>query len=261
MTDALFFVGSRRPAPFDRLARMVLTNVEAVRDAYTHHRHARWIVVDSNALMLLTKAVPAHDTWHRLLLLERASTARRELLHALFRVVVAPDDGVRLLTPEELAEVIADERADDLFIGGVVDADDQALVLYRGNLDRLVIPLSWFKSRPKGPRPDFAAFTVTDFGQTIHLGEYEAGADAILYEFDPEARRRMKEREIKEDKSFGGALRRLRLARGLARSDFAPLAAKTIARIERGESGEPHDETLTVIAKRLGVRPDKIKSY
>lgn len=32
-----------------------------------------------------------------------------------------------------------DARADDLFIGGVVDADDQAVVLYRGNFDRLVI--------------------------------------------------------------------------------------------------------------------------
>jgi hypothetical protein len=261
MIDALFLVGSRHPAPFDRLSRAALTTEESVRYAYTHHRHARWIVLDSNALHLLTRTVPAHDTWHRLLLLERASTARRELLHALFRVVVAPDDGVRLLPPEELVEVIADERAGDLFIGGVVDADDQALVLYKGTLDRLIIPLAWFKPRPKASRPSFAAFKVTDFGQTIELGEYETSADAILYEFDADARRRMKEREIMEDKSFGGALRRLRVARSLSRSDFEPLAAKTIARIERGEVAEPHDDTLTTIAKRLGVRADKIKSY
>jgi hypothetical protein len=143
----------------------------------------------------------------------------------------------------------------------VVDADDQAVVLYRGNFDRVIIPFAWFQPRPKGPRPDFAAFTVTDFGQTVQLGEYEAATDAILYDFDADARRRMKEREIEQDKSFGGALRRLRLSRGLSRSDFEPLASKTIARIERGEVEEPHGDTLATIAKRLRVRPDKIRSY
>ena len=117
------------------------------------------------------------------------------MLHALFRVVVAPDDGVRLLPPEELAEVIADARADDLFIGGVVDADDQALVLYRGNFDRLVIPFVWFKPRTRAPRPDFAAFSVTDFGQTVQLGEYEASADPATAV--PGHLRRLKELAVK----------------------------------------------------------------
>jgi transcriptional regulator with XRE-family HTH domain len=169
-------------------------------------------------------------------------------------------DLLDLVTFAELAEVMADERAEDLFIGGVVDADDKALVLYRGNLNPLVVPFQWFKPRPKA-RPDFAAFAITDYGQTVQLGEYEVAADAILYEFDADARRRIKEREIKQDSSFGGALRRLRLMRDLARSDFAPLAEKTIARIERGEVEEPHGETLSVIARRLGVKPDQIKSY
>jgi Helix-turn-helix len=238
----------------------VLVSVDAVQNAYAHHGRARWVVLDADALGLLADAVHVDDRWHRLLLLQRASTARRELLHALFRVVVAPDDGVRLLPPAELAGVMADGRAVDLFIGGVVDTDDKALVLYRGNLDRLVVPLDWFKPRPKA-RPDFDAFAVVDHGQTVQLGEYEAAGEAILYEFDADARRRMKERKIKQDSSFGGALRRLRLARGLARSEFAPLAEKTVARIERGEVEEPHGDTLAIIAKRLGVKADKIKSY
>lgn len=183
------------------------------------------------------------------------------MLHALFRVVVAPDDGVRLLPPEELVEAIADERADDLFIGGVVAVDDRALVLYRGNFDPLVVPFDWFASRPHARRPDFDSFAVTDFGQTLQFGDYEVSADALLYDFDANARRRMKQRELKQDASFGGALRRLRLARGLSRSDFAPLAAKTIARIERGEVAEPHGETLSTIAKRLRVRADEIKLH
>ncbi len=138
---------------------------------------------------------------------------------------------------------------------------DRALVLYRGNLERLVVPFSWFKTVPKGPRPDFSRSCVADFGQTIALGEYEAAVDAVLFEFDADARRRMKDREIAQDDSFGGALRRRRLELGLSRSDFAPLRAKTIARIERGEVAEPHGATMDVIAQRLGVSADEIGSY
>ncbi len=261
MTDPMFLLGKRPHGAFDQLLLDELKSAEAVRSAYAQHGRARWVVLDSNALELLVSAVQVHDRWHRLLLLERISMQRRELLYALFRVVVAPDDGVRLLEHDELAAVMADRRAEDLFIGGVVASDDKALVLYRGNLEKLVVPLKWFKPRPKAPSPDFTRFVVTDAGQTIQLGEYEAGADAILYEFDADARRRMKEREIKQDGSFGGSLRRLRLAKGVRRADFVPLSAKTIARIERGEVEEPHGDTLAQIAKRLGVGPDEIKSY
>ena len=259
MSEPLFVLGNVRSTPFERLGER-LANVEGVRDAYGRHPRARWIIVDADSLRLFANTVHASDRWHRLLLLQRASTARRELLHTLFRVVVAPDDGIRLLPSEELADVIRDEHAADLFIGGVVDADDKVLLLYRGNLDRLVVPLTWFRSKGKR-RPDFAAFAVVDRGQTVKLGDYEAATDAILYELDPEARKRMKVREIAHDASFGGALRRLRLARGLGRDDFTPLNAKTIARIERGEVEEPHGETLTVLAKRLKVRPQQIKSF
>jgi hypothetical protein len=62
--------------------------------------------------------------------------------------------------------------------------------------------------------------SVVDGGQTVRLGEFEAAADAILYAFDAEARRRAKQRSIEKDASFGGALRRLRLQRGLRREDF-----------------------------------------
>ena len=36
----------------------------------------------------------------------------------------------------------------------------------------------------------------------------------------------MKERMVAQDMSFGGALKRLRVQKGLKRSDFAPLPAK-----------------------------------
>ena len=69
-----------------------------------------------------------------------------------------------------------------------------------------------------------------------------------------------KERQESE-KSFGASLRRLRIQKRLSRSDFAPLAAKTIARIERNEIGKPHGKSLNTIAQRLGVAVDQIETY
>ena len=57
------------------------------------------------------------------------------------------------------------------------------------------------------------------------------------------------------------SLRRLRLMRGLSRDDFPGVAAKTIARIERGEVERPREETLHRIAQRLGVAPADITTY
>jgi hypothetical protein len=95
---------------------------------------------------------------------------------------------------DELAKVMADKRAQDLFIGGVVDFKEEIIHLYRGDLSKLIIPLCWFESRPKAI-PDFKAFMVTDFGQTVQFGNYEVSSDAILYEFDTNAQQRMKIRE------------------------------------------------------------------
>jgi len=90
----------------------------------------------------------------------------------------------------------------------------------------LVVPLTWFRVRPDGPRPDLSDLAVTDFGQTIRLGEYEAATDAILYEFDDDSRWWAKKRQLATDRSLGGALRRLRLQKGLRQSDFPSLTAK-----------------------------------
>ena len=57
------------------------------------------------------------------------------------------------------------------------------------------------------------------------------------------------------------SLFRLRQQRRLKRTDFAPLTAKTIARIERNEVAKPHGTTLNAIAKRLRIAPDEIADY
>ena len=84
-----------------------------------------------------------------------------------------------------------------------------------------------------------------------------ASSDAILYEIDEEYRRKLNKDRQSSEKSFGASLRRLRIQRRLRRSDFAPLAEKSIARIERNEVGKPHGQSLKIIAQRLGVAVDQ----
>jgi hypothetical protein len=108
--------------------------------------------------------------------------------------------------------VVAGERAEELLSAASSIPTPRRSSSTGGISIASLFRIQWFKLRPKTPRPDFTAFAVTDFGQTIQLGEYEAAADAILYEFDEEARR-MKEWEVEQDTTFGGALRRLRLQR------------------------------------------------
>jgi transcriptional regulator with XRE-family HTH domain len=63
----------------------------------------------------------------------------------------------------------------------------------------------------------------------------------------------MRAREIDQDESLGGSVRRLRLARGLARADFPGVDAKTVARIERGEVEHPQQQTLNILAGVFNV--------
>jgi hypothetical protein len=179
----------------------------------------------------------------------------------MFRFVVSADEGIRVLPIDELADVLGAANREDLFIGVAAAPADGALVLYRGNLEPMIVPLTWFRTRPGGPKPGTADLAVTDSGQTVRLGEYEAATDAILYEFDAAYRRRAKKHEVERDDSFGGALRRLRLQKGLRRSDFDGITAKEIARIERGEVRKPHPRTVALLAKRLGVPARSIRTY
>ena len=182
-------------------------------------------------------------------------------LEDLFDAVAWGTASFRLLPHEELADVLASQNRHELFIGGFVDTETESLVLYRGDFERLVVPLSIFKAFGNGPEPNPSALSLLDCGQTICLGDYQAASDAILYEVDSDYRRRVNARRREQDKSFGACLRRLRVLKGLRQSDFGTIPARTIARIERGETGKPHRATLRKIAKRLGVVTEEIASY
>ena len=126
----------------------------------------------------------------------------------------------------------------------------------------LTVPFSAFEKSGDGTRPDFNELSVIDCGQTVQLGDYEAAVDAILYEYDPEYRRRITKQRLREDQSFGASLRRLRKQRGLRREDFEPdLSAKTLARIEQGKVKRIHNKTFNALAKRLSVEPEDIETF
>lgn len=196
----------------------------------------------------------------RLFVWEKLAPERKEFLQTLFRTVVSVGSELQLLAPDELAAVLSSGQRGDLIVGGTVNRTEQVLVLYRGSFDRMSVPFQWFQ-RSSDVEPDFNDFGVTDHGQTVRLGQFEASADAILYAFDSSYRSRMKQRQLELDDTLGGSVRRLRQLKGLKRTDFAPLSGKEVARIERGEVKKPHRKTLETIAKRAGVSPDDISTF
>lgn len=104
---------------------------------------------------------------------------------------MATETATALLPIEELLEVLHSPRRRCLVIGGkVMPGQTTAIRLYRGDLEPVMVPLAWFVSRPGGPQADPTRLSVTDYGQTVCLGEYEASAEAILLEFGGEKRAR-----------------------------------------------------------------------
>lgn len=209
------------------------------------------------ALMETRRAEP----WGSLLTIEQPRPESIPSLTGLFGRVIGAIGGYQWLPRKELFAVLSGEEATDRFIGGAADSTSQTLTLVRGDLSQLVIPFAFFSPSGDGEEADFSKPSFADYGYTVALGEYEASADGILYEFDAAYRRKLKKARIESDQSFGASLRRLRLQRGLKRSDFAPVASKTIARIERSEVDKPRGDTLETIARQLGVSSEQIESY
>jgi len=249
----------------DGFPARALRSSDEVREAFAATSRRRnpvlWIADHPEQVVPLAAEAPLVVTNNRLLLLNEAERFQRELLQIVFRIVLAPGEGVHLPELDEMKDILAAPNREDLLVGGSTDPVNQLVLLYRGNLQPVVVPYAWFSRRAAAPRPDFRDFEITDYGQTVRLGKYEASVDAVLYAHDPEYRRKARARMVEEDASFGGALRRLRLLKGVARSDFPDLSEKQIARIERGEIKKPHASTVTAIAQRLGVEPSEIESY
>ncbi len=220
-----------------------------------------WISYDPNSTEKLLRAMswPAKSLGNAILFHAMRPQTLPALRQCFERYAFATRE--ESLPPDELVEALLSDHRADLFIGGIVDQSSKTITLWRGHLDSLTVPFSAFETSGDGIAPDFKHFSVTDSGQTIRLGTYEAATDAILYEFDPDYRRRIAQQRQITEQSFGASLRRLRKQQGKRREDFAPISAKTIARIEQGAEFAHHKTTLHTIATILGVAPDEIATY
>ncbi len=255
---------SAQVSKWDELSEVLLQASDRPRKADTTvwiAANSRWTELLLQAVSLLTLRRQKVTNFGDLLLLE--PPARYELLpslHSQFRRVVGEVREFRMLPPDQLAEVLSSKNQIDLFIGGIVDQQSGTITLARGDLTTVTVPLSVFAT--EGPRkPNFSCFAVDDYGYTLRFGEYEASAHSVLYRVDPAYRRRANQQRIAEERGFGRSLRRLRMLRHLSRDDFPEISAKTIARIERGETGKPQGKTLNKLGKVLGVAPSAIETY
>ena len=262
----LTFVLNRNKAranAFKTLNAKVFDNAEAIRqELKVPAKDALWISYDKSLTQELLKSLagPSVALGEGVFLHDLAPKWIAALT-GVFKHFAFSEDG-SFLEPEELAEALKAQNRRDLFIGGLVDTTTKTITLWRGDLEPLTVPFTAFPKSGDGIKPDFNRFGVTDYGQTLKLGDYEAAADAVLYEYDPEYRRRIKKERQASEQSFGASLRRLRKQRGLSREDFAPaIAAKTVARIEQGAVKRIQQDTLQAIADRLGVSPEEIGSF
>ena len=116
--------------------------------------------------------------------------------------------GMKWLPTSELLEAITADDSSDRFIGGSVDRKAKTLTLLRGDITAIVAPSRIFPRSGDGTAPDFTRLRLTDHGRTIALGDYEASADAVLYELDPDnLRRKLNKLRHDRERTFGASLR------------------------------------------------------
>lgn len=84
------------------------------------------------------------------------------------------------LPSDELREVLGSKDFANLVIAALTISDDDKLVLFWGDFRSLVVPLSTFFQVKGEPNPDAARVSVTDYGQTVRLGEYEIAVDTFV---------------------------------------------------------------------------------
>ena len=253
----------KRSSRFASLCPQVVSSVTELRNSVAHAtRDSLWVSYASDLTEALVRnASVGTSSLGFGLFIHSLDMKTIPALSSFFRRIAFTMDG-GFIPAEELVEVLKANNRPDLFIGGSVNHITDTITFWRGNLMPLTVPSSAFEKSGDGTKPDFNKFSVIDCGQTVQLGDYEAAVDAILYEYDPEYRRRISKQRLQGDQSFGASLRRLRKQRGLRREDFEPdLSAKTIARIEQGKVKRIHKKTLNALAEHLAVEPEEIATF
>jgi hypothetical protein len=261
MTESICVLDKAPDAAARRRPRQ-LTTRKAIVDALARSRRSHtWVLRGAGTfgdlIRAMSQVVPGVRS-ARLIAYVRPEPGTASVIDAGFERVLL---GAPAMIPfDDLREVLDAEHPEDYCVGAEWDGASRTVALWLGDLSVLVVPMEAFPARG-GVAPDPTRLSVEDSGQTIRMGEYEASVDAILFERDPEYRRRARKRMRQEERGLGPSIRRLRIAKGVGRDEFPGLDAKTLARIERGEVGRPQRATLAVIAKRLGVRGEDLGGY
>ncbi len=182
-------------------------------------------------------------------------------MHNLFHI--PEDDGWIALPADQMPYALAvpEHRRGNIFVAGKVDLEARVVHLVRGNGQQVTADLGLFHPSGTSLKPDFDKFRLDDGGYAVCFGEYEAAADVVLWELDPEYRKERKQREREVQPGIGGSIRRLRLQRRLTQDDFPGVSRKTIQRIENGEIEKPQKRTLEIVAERLGVAAGDLETY
>lgn len=253
----------KRPAIFAALHPHLVSRVSELPNSVARAtRNSLWVSYASDLTQALVRtASAAPPSLGQGVFIHPIDMKTLPALTSFFRRIAFTTDG-GFIPAEELAEVFGTENQSDLFIGGNVNHATETITFWRGDLKPLTVPWAAFEKSGDGTKPNFDKFSVIDCGQSVRLGDYEAATDALLYECDPQYRRRISKKRLQEDQSFGASLRRLRKQRGLRIKDFEPdVAAKTVSRIERGEVSRIRQGTLKALAKHLVVEPGDIGAY
>jgi hypothetical protein len=248
------------PGPAERLRRV--SSRKALVSALNHPTHHQvWVLRSQQTIVDLIRAMAAAKPKvrrARLITYARPQGSAVQVIESAFgRTLLGVS---KMVGFDDLTEVLRTTHPEDYAVAAEWDGMANTIAVWRGDLSVLVVPVSAFPPRA-GIAPDPSRLSILDSGQTLRMGVYEVSMDGLLYERDPAYRRRARKRMIREEKSLGASIRRLRLLRGVRRSDFPGLDAKTLARIERGDVGRPQRATLEVIAKRLRVTVESLEEY
>ena len=226
-------------------------------------KHSVWVATTERDLCRYLKRVPGplQHSLGQLILLSEPHVSTVVFLSKLFQHVALPCPKRAVLPLEALAEALRAHNRETLAIAASYNPETEHLTIWRGDFQTIVVPKSAFPPNGTGVQPDFDDIAVTDYGNTLRLGRYEAAFDALLYEHDSDYRRNLTKQRRQTEKGFGPSLRRLRLQRGIQRADFPGVSDKTIARLERGESQRYSAKTQRAIESRLGMDVADIEQY
>jgi hypothetical protein len=179
---------------FEALSPRVLRSGDDVAVVFHERGPSLWIVPDPLSLEPLVRIGGGRHGDQRLLVLSPIDFATSTALQGIFSHVVCRPDIGHLIPDEEIAGVLSDEAPGESSIGGFVHHRLGIVVLHRGDLSTMVVPLEWL-ANPHTVSADPHDFEVVDYGHGVRLGAFEAATDKVLYDFDPVVRIKLAEQD------------------------------------------------------------------